>query len=374
MRFSKYCQLLCCFLVLSCETTDLDTVAPPIMEEEPWRDAKLDFTAKGPDGTIYTPDEGPIEIEVGQSITYTSTSANVPKRVQWSLSGSGQLDVRLDMVTATYDTEGKYHSTLFNVELFDIDVDSRSKFLLEGGGNLALVRQPYVCVIDPFKCVLKAQESSDGRSVNHIFDDENFLIRADKFINKQLVEYSTFNYDDQNLLEQQQFFTELDVSLGFVYYERNSENHTYSERREDDQGTVLLERNFILDDKNEYPISAVYNEPDGLGGLITFDVAFAQDADNHNTISETFMQNNVEVGSTDYEFDNHPKTFTGLKIESAPLIFNTYNTTSIITKDVNGTILSQQSSTYQYNPDFCDQPISEDRTVNSIIIKFTNTF
>ncbi len=297
----------------------------------------------------------------------TTSAVRYDGQRSWEFEGGDPPQSTSTSVTVCYNIPGKYDVTL----------------KLAGDSNLepSEIKENDLVVVNAKPdqeaiCNVETATSSDGRQTKHTYDAVNFLIRADKSLNGVLQEYSVYNYDDSDRLEQEQFFDAADQLLGTITYAYNTNNQIISEITEDANGTLVRDRVFTWNDQDSFIIGAVYREPDGIGGLATFDAEIIYDADKYNIISEIFTQNGVEAGRNDYEFDTHPKVFTGLNIESSPLKFNTYNTTSITSLDANGAVVGQQTSTFEYGSDeeSCGRPISEARTTNGIDTTFYTFF
>lgn len=304
----------------------------------------------------------------GTTGTASNSAVRYVGELSWEFEGGDPTKSTSNTVSVCYKTPGKYDVTLKLAG----DTNLKPREITEK--DLVVVNakpEPEVT------CYVETATSSDGRTTTHIYDENNILIRADKFLNEVPQEYSSFSYvGTQEILEKEEFRDPQDQLLGTIGYEYNNSDHIILEKTEAADGTLIRDRTFTWNDEEDYIISAVYREPDGLGGLATFDVEYVYDNDKHNISSEIFTQNGVGVGQTNYEFDNHPKVFTELLVESSPLKFNRYNATSITSIDANGAVISQQTSTFEYGADneSCGRPISESRTTNGTEVKFNWTY
>ncbi|MBT8185596.1 MAG: PKD domain-containing protein, partial [Eudoraea sp.] len=308
-------------------------------------DGQLEFSA-------YTQ---PVVIMKGESVTFSNSSTIFQEyengqetldyigTQSWTFEGGTPSESTEDLVTVTYNEPGKYDVTL----------------VISGvQGPETLNVSEYVCVVEPEPepepvCYIETETTSDGRSTVFIYNDDNFLIRADKFFNGNLQEYSLYSYDDEDRIIEEIFNDAFDAYLGKIDITYNASNQIIQRTTEDANGTMLRQRSFIWDNTVGVTLSAQYIEPDGQGGQLTFEVGYTWDDDNKNIIEEAFALNNVYQGSNFYEFDETEKVFTGLNIQSAPLLFNQNNPTSITVKDANGTTVGSQSFSYLYNEGIC---------------------
>lgn len=354
-------------LILGCGTDEGDTLNPEPKSDEVVLLEEVLVTyflaqKEGADITeFYTSSDEPVVITEGESVTFENRShysrlfsdesiatEEYWGATDWTFEGGSPNKSAKEIETVLYSTPGTYDVSLGLIDL---------------GKPQTLTVSGYVIVIAR-NCPIKSEESSDGRSTEFIYEN-NLLIRADKLLNENLQEFSLYSYDSSERLEKEEFMSPQDELLGFIGYEYNDSNHIILEKTEAADGTLIRDRTFTWNDDEDYIISAVYREPDGLGGLATFDVAYVYDSDKHNITNEVFTQNGVGVGQNNYEFDNSPKVFYVI-IEPSPLKFNRNNATSITALDASGTVIRQQTSTFDYGNDeeSCGRPISETRTTN----------
>lgn len=344
-----------------------------------------DFRAQidGANDSEFFNSEQTVVITEGESVSFNSIShfsklfsnddiefEDYVGAMDWTFEGGSPGTSTEKSVTVTYNAPGQYAVTL---KLTDPAISSLPSALISVDNYvLVIAREPDP---EPF-CFIETEEASDGRSTRFIYDENDFLVRADKAQNGQLQEYSNYTFDELNDLILESFQDDLDELLGTRTLLYNNDNQLINEKTEAADGTVVSERTFTWDEQEDFVIGAVYKEPDGFGGLTTFDVAYTYDADRHNVTSEIFTQNGAEVGRNNYEFDTHPKVFTGLNIERTPFKFNMYNVTSITSLDANGTVVGQQTSTFEYADaeESCGQPISEIRTTNGTEVTFAWTY
>lgn len=367
MRLNYYFLLLLCSLfILSCGNDDFADGAL-------FGVTVIDFTAEitGPNGTVFSQSNTPVEIVEGESVDFVNTTVdNVVEgngtivetsenelSISWEFEGGNPASSSEDNVTVQYLVEGKY------------DV----KMTLNDAENSFKLFDGYVCVLpkepEPEACILASLESSDGRLTTHFFNDENVLIRADKSLNGILQEYSRYEYDSSDRLEQEQFLNPQDDVLGRRTFTYDDEDQITVERVENPDFSLVAEWTFTRT-LDGFVDTAVLVTPDGIGGTVSTDISYSYDTENSNVIGEVNMQDGNLIGRIEYQYDTKINGFSGLNIQSFPYRDMTNNPTSIITYDANNNIVAQRTSTYQYSFDGCDDyPSFEDRTVDGFITR-----
>ena len=331
------------------------------IDEESELEPVLTFVAEveEDEGTVaYGMEAGPIRICVGQSITFTSTSSDVPDGVGWIFEGGDpSRPDNADEVTITYNEEGNFGVIIFNAgdedDIVDTD-DPEDAILIEN--YISVEECETVCLLDKI-------ETDDGLVTQYVYDANSRLVRVENSLNGDLQEYSIYDYDSNLRLQTIQFFTPDDQLLGVRNYGYNTEDQLIEERSENPNGSLVSEFTFTWDEG--LVISAILEQPDGSGGSILTNISYTYDTDNANISMESFFQNGLFVGSIEYDHDENPKIESELPMQSFPEYYNANNITNAETKDAAGNILEQYAITYQYDLVSCDKPIQSSKVTTN---------
>jgi hypothetical protein len=377
MKTDYYHLFFCAFLILGCESSNDANFEPEIEEEmeepNPWDGAILNFIAEGPDGTSYTPDEGPIVINEGQSVIYISTSSDVPQGVSWNdglLNGLESAILNEISITVNYDTEGKYAISLLNNVLnADLVADYPNVDFSEIP-EVQLTLIDYVCVVpEPVvPCILESVDSGDGLFTLHIFEND-VIVRADKSDDEILQEYSEYDYDPLGRLFEERFFTPNDELLGRRVLTYNDEDKLEKEVIRSASGDLVSETTFVHE---PIRIKGFYVGGDGS----TYEVQYNYNEDKTNIKEEVYEQNGNQFLRIEYEFDDKLNLSTGLDFLRFPERAMTNNITKKTTYDGDDNVTELVTSEFQFlGSDPCaDFANSEERTRNDVTTIRTYTF
>nr|WP_299387549.1 PKD domain-containing protein [Allomuricauda sp.] len=385
----RYFWLTLFVLFVGCTSGD-DTAQRPTTTEESNR-ASFEAETESENGSEISSNTEPVTIMVGESVVFKNNSqiiittsevqdqgGTVPIDVKvndyngplaWTFTGGSPATSTDETVTVTYNEPGKYAVRL------QIDDGAEFPEVVEVADYVTVVSDEP----ETF-CYVAAEEVDDGRSADFIYDDmdERLLQRVDKLLSDALQEYSTYEYNDDSQLQQEEFYTPANELLGkriLTYY---SNKQLANQRLEDADANLVFEIGFDWDDtfSSQIPTGGSIVQPDGVGGTVTTDFEYVMDAEGNNVERVNFSQDGTGVGYRRYEHDLNAKIFTNLSfVESYPQAFNLNNILSETTYDADDNITSTNTFTYGYgNEDNCGQPISVQEDNNGAVTNKTITY